>query len=163
MRATEIFKQGITELNLGNSKKAITLFNKVLELVPNHVDSLIKKGNILGKFGKYVDAISIYDKVIDIEPQNVLALINKGPALHYLSEYDKAITCFDTVLKIKPNNVIALYNKASSLVKQGKTKDGLEVLEHTIKLDHSFKYKAKFDVDFEHIKMNNDFKKITLN
>ncbi|MBM2852164.1 MAG: hypothetical protein HW420_711 [Candidatus Nitrosotenuis sp.] len=162
MSAIEIFNQGITEQNCGNSKKALTLFNRVLELIPNHVDALIKKGNILGKFGKYVDAISIYDKVIEIEPQNVLALTNKGLALHYLAAYDKAITCFDNALKIKPNNVIALYNKASSLIKQGKVKDGLEVLERTIKLDYSFKYKAKFDVDFEHIKTNNDFKKIIL-
>jgi tetratricopeptide (TPR) repeat protein len=162
MSANEIFNQGITEINCGNSKKALTLFNKVLELAPNHVDSLIKKGNILGKFGKYVDAISIYDKVIELEPQNVLALLNKGLALHYLSAYDKAITCFDIVLKTKPNNAIALYNKASSLAKQGKVKDGLEVLEHAVKIDYSFKYKAKLDVDFEHIKTNNDFKKIIL-
>jgi tetratricopeptide (TPR) repeat protein len=162
MSVIEIFNQGVTELNCGNSKKALTLFNKVLELVPNHVDSLLKKGNILGKFGKYVDAISMYDKVIELEPQNVLALINKGLALHYLAEYDNAITCFDGALKIKPDNVIALYNKASSLIKQDKVKDSLEVLEHTIKLDYSFKYKARFDVDFEHIKTNNYFKKITL-
>jgi len=162
MSATEVFNHGITELNLGNPKKALTLFNKVLELIPNHIDALIKKGNILGKLGKYVDAISIYDKVMEIEPQNVLALINKGLALHYLAQYDEAITCFDKVLKIKPNSTTALYNKASSLVKQGKVKDGLEILKYTIKLDHSFKYKAKFDVDFEHTKANNDFKKLVL-
>ncbi len=162
MSATEIFNHGITELNLGNSKKALTLFNKVLELIPDHIDVLIKKGNILGKLGKYVDAISIYDKIIEIEPRNVLALINRGLALHYLAQYDEAITCFDKVLKLKPNNTTALYNKASSLVKQGRVENSLEILKHTIKIDHSFKYKAKFDVDFEHIKTNNDFKKLVL-
>jgi hypothetical protein len=55
-----------------------------------------------------------------------------------------------------------LYNKASSLVRQGNIESGLEILKHTIKVDHSFKYKAKFDVDFEHIKTNNDFKKLIL-
>jgi tetratricopeptide (TPR) repeat protein len=162
MSATETFNHGVTELNLGNSKKALTIFNKVLELIPNHIDALIKKGNILGKLGKYVDAISVYDKVTEIEPQNVLALINKGLALHYLAQYDEAITCFDKVLKIKPDNTTALYNKASSLVRQGNIESGLEILKHTIKVDHSFKYKAKFDVDFEHIKTNNDFKKLIL-
>jgi len=162
MNSTEIFNRGITELNLGNSKKALILFNKVLELIPNHIDALIKKGNIFGKFGKYADAISVYDKVIKIEPQNVLALINKGLALHYLAQYDKAIMCFDKVLKIRPDNTTALYNKASSLIKQGKVESSFEILRHTIKIDHSFKYKAKFDVDFEHVKTNNDFKKIIL-
>lgn len=162
MSATEIYNHAITEHNLGNSKKALTLFNKVLELTPNHIDALIKKGNILGKLGRYVDAISIYDVVTKIEPQNVLALINKGLALHYLAKYDDAIACFDEVLKIKPDNATALYNKASSLVKQGRTENGFEILRYTIKTDHSFKYKARFDVDFEHVKANNDFKRIIL-
>lgn len=162
MSADEIFNNGITELNLGNSKKALVLFNQVLELTPDRVDALIKKGNIFGKLGKYVDAVSIYDKVAEIEPQNVLALINKGLALHYLAQYDEAIACFDRVLEIKPDNTTALYNKASSLVKHGKAKEGLEILKHTIRIDHSFKHKALADVDFEHIKTNNDFKKLIL-
>lgn len=74
-----------------------------------------------------------------------------------MAQHDEAITCFDKVLKIKPNNTTALY-KASSLVKQGKVKTSLEILKHTIKIDHSFKYKAKFDADLEHIKTNNDSK-----
>jgi len=33
-------------------------------------------------------------------------------------------------------------------------------LERLINVDYSFKYKAKFDVDFQHIKTNYDFQKI---
>lgn len=162
MSVTEIFNQGITELNLGNSKKALVLFNKVIETAPDHIDALIKKGNILGKFGRYVDAISIYDKVIEIEPENVLATINKGLALHYLAQYDKAIACFDIVLRTRPNSTVALYDKASSLAKKGSVEDSLEALECAIKIDHSFRYKAACDVDFEHLRTRNDFKKLVL-
>ena len=162
MSAAEIFNLGITELNLGNPKKALSLFEKVLEIVPDHIGALVKKANIFGKFGKYPDAISIYDRVIKAEPQNALALINKGLALHYLARYGEAIACFDEVLKIKSDNTTALYNKASSLAKQGRTDESLDILGRAIRLDHSFKYKAKFDIDFEHIRTNSDFKKLTL-
>ncbi|MEM3064661.1 MAG: tetratricopeptide repeat protein [Candidatus Nitrosotenuis sp.] len=162
MNADEIFQNGTIEFNLGNFKKALMFFDKTLELRPTHIGALIKKGNILGKFGKYANAISCYDKALNIEPQNILALINKGLALHYLQRYDEAIACYDAVLQQKPANTIALYNKASSLVRQNKIKDGLEILEKTIELDFSFKYKARFDIDFEGIQRDNDFKRLIL-
>lgn len=160
MNVDEVFQSGIIEFNLGNFKNALSFFDKTLELQPTHISALIKKGNILGKFGKYANAISCYDMALNIESQNILALINKGLALHYLQRYDEAIVCYDAVLQKKPDNTIALYNKASSLVRQNKIKDGLEILEKVIKLDFSFKYKARFDIDFEHIQKDNDFRRL---
>ena len=100
--------------------------------------------------------------VLAQEQRNLLALLNKGLAHHYLGQYDIALECYDQVLEAKPQNTTALYNKASSLIKSGKIKEGLDVLSQVTKLDLSFKAKAKFDADFEEIKMLNEFKKITL-
>lgn len=159
---SEIFDAAITEFNLGNYKKALVLFDQTLTVEPFHVMALIKKGNILGKFAKYADAIAYYDKALEIEPQNRLALINKGLALHYLQRYDDAILCYDTILEAKPDSAITLYNKASSLVRIGKTEQGLEVLQAAIDVDFSCKYKARTDIDFEAIQKTNEFKKLVL-
>lgn len=156
----DTFNLAILEFNLGNYKKALKLFERVLEIEPLHVKALIKKGNILGKFAKYHDAVTAYDKALEVEPENILALINKGLALHYLEQYDSAIACYDTILKIKPNSTIAMYNKASSLVRQNKITEGLKILQKTIQLDYSYKYKARSDVDFVHLKTNNEFKRL---
>ncbi len=162
MSAKKILNQATIEFNLGNFKKALALFEQVLQLEPLHSNALIKKGNILGKFGKYDDAIESYDKILEIEPQNALALVNKGLALHYLEKYDSAISCYNTILQTNPNNTIALYNKASSLIRQDRIGEGLELLKETIKIDYSYKYKARFDIDFVHLQKNNDFKQIVL-
>lgn len=162
MSADKVLNQATTEFNLGNYKKALALFEQVLQLDPLHSYALIKKGNILGKFGKYDDAIESYDKILEIEPQNILALVNKGLALHYLEKYDYAISCYNSILQTKPNNTIALYNKASSLIRQGKIEEGLEVLKETIRLDYSYKYKARCDIDFVHLQKNNGFKRLVL-
>jgi tetratricopeptide (TPR) repeat protein len=77
----DILDSAITEFNLGNFKKALVLFDQVLQLEPFHITALIKKGNILGKFAKYSDAIVCYDMALGVEPKNPLALINKGLAL----------------------------------------------------------------------------------
>jgi tetratricopeptide (TPR) repeat protein len=152
----------ITEFNLGNFKKALLLFDKVLETEPTHITALIKKGNILGKYARYSEAITCYDKVLSIEPKNTLALINKGLALHYLERYSEAVVCYDIILADKPDSALTLYNKASSLVRHNKISQGLQVLEKAIKIDYSFKYKARSDVDFSSIQKTNEFKRMIL-
>ena len=87
-------------------------------------------------------------------------LLNKGLAHHYIGQYNIAIKCSDNVLRVKPKNTTALYNKASSFVKSGKIKEGLKILFEVIKLDFSFKEKAKLDIDFEDIKKINELKVI---
>lgn len=158
----DIFDSAIIEFNLGNFKKALALFDQVLQLEPFHVTALIKKGNILGKFAKYSDAIQCYDKALSVEPKNSLALINKGLALHYLERYPEAIACYDMILQDKPNSALTLYNKASSLVRNSQMPEGLEVLKNAISLDFSCKYKARSDVDFEQIQKTPEFKRLVL-
>ncbi|MBM3904299.1 MAG: tetratricopeptide repeat protein [Thaumarchaeota archaeon] len=158
----DVYDSAIIEFNLGNFKKALVLFEQVLQSEPLHVTALIKKGNILGKFAKYSDAISCYDKALSVEPKNALALINKGLALHYLQKYPEAITCYDAILEEKPKSALTLYNKASSLVRDKQIPEGLEILKKAIVLDFSCKYKARSDVDFEQIQKTPEFKRLVL-
>jgi len=157
-----LLKSGQTSLNLGNPKEALVFYEKVLAQVPHQIEALLKKGHILGKLARFEQAIVCYDAVLSQEKENLLALLNKGLAHHYIAQYEIALKCYDEVLNEKPQNTTALYNKASSLIKYGRTKEGLEILSQVVKLDFSFKAKAKFDIDFEEIQHLNEFKKLTL-
>ena len=131
----ELFNIGQRCLNLGNPKEALRYFTKVLILEPNHKQGLVKKGNVLGKIGKYQQAISFYDRALKQNSTDVLALINKGLALHFLEKYDEAINCYDKVLQNKPNNITALYNKSSSLIRKNKISNPSLILFFRIKLE----------------------------
>jgi tetratricopeptide (TPR) repeat protein len=150
--SAKLYKSGVTELSLGNHKKAFSIFKQVLDIEPNHTGALVKQGNILGKFARYDEAITYYDRVLAVEPKNELALLNKGLALHYLEKFEKAIACYDQVLQARPDSAITKYNKASSLVRCGKVDEGTDVLADAIKSDFSYKYKARADIDFESIR-----------
>lgn len=157
-----LLSQGDRELNLGNPKKSRESFEKVLEIDPNNIHALLKIGHILGKIGSYDEAIEKYNHVLKKEQSNVLALINKGLALHFLERYTDAVNCYDLILKQKPESTTTLYFKASSLIKDKKIQSGLEMLRKAVKLNPSLKVKARQDIDFQEIKTNNEFKKITL-
>ena len=155
-----LLKKGQTFLNLGNPKEALEIYEIILKDEPQNIEALIKKGHILGMIGRYVQAIDSYDKVLSQEESNLIALLNKGLAHHYLKEYEISISCNEKVLKTKPKNTTALYNKASSLVKSNKIQEGLNILAEAIKLDSSFKPKAKLDIDFEDIRKTSRFKEL---
>ena len=154
-----LLNNGQTLMNLGNPKDALEIYNKILTQNPKHIVALLKKGHILGQLARYGDAIIQYDSVLSQE-KNLLALLNKGLAHHYLGQVDVALDCYEQVLKEKPKNPTTLYNKASSLIKSGRVQEGIEILSEVIKLDFSFKEKAKFDIEFEGIRKLNEFKKI---
>ena len=157
----KLLEEGQRSLNLDNPKEALSFYQKILDEKPSHLEALMKKGNILGRFGRFDEAIITYQKILLQEKENLLALLNKGLCHHNTGQYDIAITCFNLVLKIKPQNKNALYNKSSSIIKSGKIKEGFEILSELIELDSSYKQQAKYDVDFVDIKLLNEFKEIT--
>ncbi|KER05539.1 TPR repeat domain containing protein [Marine Group I thaumarchaeote SCGC AAA799-E16] len=156
-----LVNSGQTLMNLGNPKDALVIYNKILAQDPNHIVALLKKGHILGQLARYKEAIIQYDNVLSQE-KNLLALLNKGLAHHYLGQVDVALDCYEQVLKEKPNNPTTLYNKASSLIKSGKIQEGIKILSDVIKIDYSFKEKAKYDIEFEGIRKLNEFKEIVV-
>jgi len=156
-----LLSQGDRELNLGNPKKSRESFEQVLEIEPNNIHALLKMGHIFGKIGSYDKAIEKYNQVLKNESSNTLALINKGLALHFLERYTDAISCYDLILKQRPESTTTLYFKASSLIKNKNIQQGLDVLRKAVKLNPSLRVKAKQDIDFQEIKTNNEFKKIT--
>ena len=97
-----LLSEGQRSLNLDNPKEALSFYEKILDQKPTHLEALLKKGNIFGRFGRFNEAIICYDDVLLQEKENLLALLNKGLCHHNTGQYNIAITCFNLVLKIKP-------------------------------------------------------------
>ena len=152
---------GLSHAKHGKPRDAIFYFDKVLSVEPNHINSLVNKGNALGKLGKFDAAIISYDSVLKIKPNHIICLLNKGLALHYLARYDDAISCYDKILSQEPSNANALYHKACTKSLQRDFSTTLELLEQAIRIDSQFAIKAYGDKDFDSIRDDTRFKSLT--
>ena len=70
--------------------RAISDFNKAIEIDPKHAMAYSNRGNAYGEKGQYDRAISDYTKAIEINPRFAAAYYNRGLAYHKKGEYDKA-------------------------------------------------------------------------
>lgn len=139
-----LFEKGKESYMAGNPEEAISYFDKVLEIEPNHVDALNNIGAILITLGKHNEAISYFDRVLEIEPNHVGSLSNKGSALGSLGEYDDAILYLDKALEFEPNHADALNNKAAIFIEQGNYYDALSIFQKVLKIDSTNELAKKY-------------------
>jgi len=129
-----LLEDGMRFFQNGEFKKAISYFDQVITIEPNHLEALSKKAEALVKLAKLDDAILYYEKILEIEPNHVETLSKKAGMLVKKGKFDEATHYFDKVLEIEPNNVDALAYKGDELFKMGKLDEAKSYYEQVIKI-----------------------------
>lgn len=117
-----------------STEKAVFYFEKAQQLLPKHIDFVIKLGNAYLKNNQQDKAVQTF--------KNALQLDNKYPGVHnnlgfaYLlqQKYDDAEKEFIQELALHPDNVNALGNISSLYVKQGKKTEAKKYLTRLLQV-----------------------------
>ncbi len=126
-------------------------------------NSYLHRGYYAMRQGKAEFAIEHYDQAIHIYAKNKEAHLQKGFALKKLGKVDEAFHCADKAISLSENYEAALYNRACYRCVLGHNVElVLEDLRRSIKINPENKRYAREDSDFNSIKDNADFKRITL-
>ncbi len=96
-------------------RNAISAFDEVLFLEPNHLDAACQRADALRRSNDYQGAIVAYDTILEQEPKEVRATSGRAEALRMLGRFDQAIEWFDRTLALRPRHYLALCGKAASL------------------------------------------------
>lgn len=123
------YVKGENALRAGYIEKALSYYDKALELNPNHIESMFKKGGILLIQNKTSEAIIQFDKVLEIDPNHVDALSFKADELVKMEKIQEAKPLYEHILEIEKDHVGALSFAADELVKIGKTDDAVQLYE----------------------------------
>jgi tetratricopeptide (TPR) repeat protein len=99
--------------------KAITDFNKQIEINPQSSDSYIGRALILFERKDYTNAIADCNKAIEINPRHDWAYNARGWIHFNRKSYEQAIADYSKALNISPNYAIALRNRANAYEKIG--------------------------------------------
>jgi tetratricopeptide (TPR) repeat protein len=84
------FERGNHYYIKGQSDKAISHYNKAIELNPSIDMAYNNRGRAYVSKGQYDQAISDFSKAIEINPRISVAYSNRGLAYYHKGEHDKA-------------------------------------------------------------------------
>ena len=131
----EIYDLALQYHKKENYIDAINLYNKILEIEPNHFGSIVNLGVVLSTIEKYDLAKPLLEKAIEINSNNVDIYHYLGIVHYNLNENQQAKNCFEKIIEINPNNIEALHSLGTTFKKLGENHKAKNCFEKIIEID----------------------------
>jgi Tfp pilus assembly protein PilF len=119
LKARPYFERADAHFRQGSLERAVSDYNKTVELDPGHAKAYNHRAIIFQKQGKFDQAISDYDKAISLIPLYCVAYNNRGVAYLNKGNIDQAIADYSRALDIDPNYPDAYSNRANAYLIKG--------------------------------------------
>ena len=125
---------GASQAQLGQLNQAVSAFNRVIDIRPDHADAYNNLGNVLKNQGKLGASIRAYNKAIAINPNHASAFNNMGVALQKQGKLQDAVKAHQKAVDIKPDYTDAYNNLAVALQELGKLEEAIAEYTKLLKL-----------------------------
>ena len=127
----------------GDHAKAITHFEKELEIDPESVRAYQRLGDLYSSYSTdFGRAKETLKKALELQPNHVSTLLNYASTLYYLDQLGAATEQFETVIQINPKNLTANYNLALMYEYTGKTQQAINRWKKFLELNPPAEWKA---------------------
>jgi tetratricopeptide (TPR) repeat protein len=131
----ENFELAVQKHQKNDIKEAQNLYNKILEIDPNHSQALNNIAVIFTNLKDYQKAKKYFEKAIKINPNYADAHYNLGNIFKDLGEHQKAKECYEKAIELNPNHVDAHYNLGAIFGDLGENQKAKECYEKAIELN----------------------------
>ena len=131
----EAFVLGAQNHQKGNIQTALDIYNKILEVNPDHVYTLNNLAIIHKENGETQKAINCYERAIEIDPNYADAHNNLGVIFKQLGQNQKAKSNLEKAIKINSNYKEAHNNLGAVLTQLGETQKAINCYEKAIEID----------------------------
>jgi tetratricopeptide (TPR) repeat protein len=137
--ALKLYQKAVREAQQGSYNKAVKLFGKVLEVIPQHVDARRNLAMACLEMGDHQQARKLLEECLKIDPTNAWSFVLLGNiATKYERSPEVAAFYFETGLSINPDDNLLLNNFAALLLERGKPAQARELFEKALAIDPSY-------------------------
>jgi tetratricopeptide (TPR) repeat protein len=106
---------GAAYFELGNAEKALSYFDKAIELLPGKAAMYLNRSQCHSKLKNHVAAIRDLSEAKNLDPEKALLYLKlRGHEYYVNKNYREAVGDFEAVLKIDPKDLIAAQNLAEA-------------------------------------------------
>uniref|UniRef100_A0A7C4JRY3 Tetratricopeptide repeat protein n=1 Tax=Thermodesulfobacterium geofontis TaxID=1295609 RepID=A0A7C4JRY3_9BACT len=119
MDIEELFLEGARILTLKQFDSALEIFNKVLEIDPNHIKALEARAVIYMQKNELELAQNDLERAISIEPENARLYFRLGQIYYRKKDLDKALELFTKAIDLEPTYPAAYMARSQVLREKG--------------------------------------------
>ena len=134
----ELFNKGYNLHNSGELSAASDLYLKVLDIQPNHVETVFLLGSLYLQQGEFDLAANYLKKAIILKPGYTMAYNNLGAALRAQGKLDDAIKCYKQATVVNPDDAESHNNLGAMYQELGRFDEAIESHKEAIKLKPVF-------------------------
>jgi Flp pilus assembly protein TadD len=138
VEAQALSKRALDAFSKGNFSEARKDFEKVLELVPDNVPTLINLGLVAYRQKKYEDAESSLSKATKLAPENGGAWLILGIVRYESHRLDAALAALAQALFLDPKNARTHHYLGVTIGKKGWFTGAEQEMRKAIELDPSY-------------------------
>ena len=114
------------------------MYEEVLKIQPDHVDTLNSLALIAGQSKEFSRAVELFDKALKVDPTNAATYCNRGLALQELRQLDSALMSYNQAIALKADYAVAHYNRANALKELGQLDAALASYDKAIASNAGF-------------------------
>jgi len=118
-KARPFNNRGLAYFHQGNFLKAISDYNKAIEINPHYAEAYNNRGLILAQKGYSPEAVLDFNKAIEINPKYADAYNNRGIVYAIQGDFNQAISNLSQAIKINSNDAEAYCNRGSAYYGEG--------------------------------------------
>ena len=156
IQITETFDLASKYHQKNNFKEAENLYESILEIDPNHLESTFRLGSLSAQINNLNKATHYLTKAIEINPAHSKAHNNLGIVFNRLREFKKAKTCYEKAIEIDPNHEEAHSNLGLVFYELGEFKKSIVCYEKAIEINPNHQNAIKnISILFRQVELDN--------
>ena len=107
----DLLAQGNAYYYAEQYEDAKEIYDKILDLSPDHPAALSNRGAIYDSLERYDEALADYNRSLELRPDDPVTLCNRGITYDELERYDEALADCNRSLELRPDHPSALCNR----------------------------------------------------
>jgi lipopolysaccharide biosynthesis regulator YciM len=104
----ELYARGLNALLAKRNLEAVSYFQRILSLDPNHVDTLLRLGITQVRQKNVPEAIRLHLKAWNLDRGNQEVMFSLAADYEEAKRFDEALRLYDEIIKNDPSNITAL-------------------------------------------------------
>jgi len=143
IKVQELYAKALNALLAHNEEAARAALGEILTEAPDHVDALLRLGDVCSAEDDYQQAGAYYQRAKDINPKKLETLFALESLMEKTGRWAEAMKHLEDILDIDDSNLTAMYKKRGLLERQGKWDELVYLQKAILKHEHGEKDKKR--------------------